>query len=236
MTTLPLTLAIALAAGLSIPVGALISSNTWLRSICFQHEIDSFVSYFGGGALLAALALVLVPFGMENVPLLSAAAAFLIGGVVFWLLSSWVKRKGNTASQFLGMLLDFIPESIALGAAAATGSNTGYLLAALIALQNMPEGFASFHEMRLGGIAKKRLWIIFLMAPLAGPLSAWLGYACLSASTQSLGLLMLFCSGGILYLIFEDIAPGAHLKHRDFPAIGAVSGFLLGMVGTMLIH
>ena len=47
---------------------------------------------------------------------------------------------------------------------------------------------------------------------------------------------MLFCSGGILYLIFNDIAPRAHLKHRDFPAIGAVSGFLLELVGAMLIH
>lgn len=234
--TLSLTLALALAAGLSIPAGALISSNTWLRSTCLQHEIDSFVSYFGGGALLAALALVLVPFGMENTSVISAAIAFLIGGIVFWQLSSWVKRKGNTASQFLGMLLDFIPEGIALGAAAATGSNTGYLLAVLIALQNMPEGFASFHEMRAGGISKKRLWMIFLAAPLAGPLAAWLGFSFLSASSQFLGLLMLFCSGGILYLIFEDIAPGAHLKHRDFPAIGAVSGFLLGMMGTMIIH
>jgi zinc transporter, ZIP family len=60
----------------------------------------------------------------------------------------------------------------------------------------------------------------------------------LSARTDQhiLGILMLFCSGGILYLIFDDIAPRAHLKHHDFPAVGAVSGFLLGLVGTMLIH
>lgn len=47
---------------------------------------------------------------------------------------------------------------------------------------------------------------------------------------------MLFCRGGILYLIFNDIAPRAHLKHREFPALGAVSGFLFGLVGALLIH
>lgn len=40
---------------------------------------------------------------------------------------------------------------------------------------------------------------------------------------------MLFCSGGTLYLIFDDIAPRSHLKHNDFLAIGAESGFLLGL-------
>jgi zinc transporter, ZIP family len=36
-------------------------------------------------------------------------------------------------------------------------------------------------------------------------------------------------------LNFDDIAPKAHVKYHDFPAIGAVLGFLMGMVGTMVI-
>ncbi len=236
MMTLSTTLGLALMAGLSIPAGALVSANPTLRAFCFQHEIDSFVSYFGGGALLAAIALVLVPYGMAQASMPLAAAAFLAGGLLFWQLASWMKRRGTAGAQFLGLLLDFIPEAIALGAAAATGSATGYLLAGLIALQNMPEGFAAFHELRRNGLPPRRLWLLFLVAPLTGPLAALLGYAWLAGSPQTLGVLMLFCSGGILYLIFEEIAPGAHLRHRDFPAVGAVSGFLLGMLGTMLIH
>lgn len=49
--TLAFTLSLALAAGMSIPAGALVSTRVSLRSICLRHEIDSFVSYFGGGAL-----------------------------------------------------------------------------------------------------------------------------------------------------------------------------------------
>ena len=138
--------------------------------------------------------------------------------------------------MFLGMLLDFIPEGIALGAAVATGSHVAYLLALLIALQNMPEGFASFHEMREDGVPQGRLWTVFLLAPLAGPLAAWGGYTFLAADDQSLALLMLFCSGGILYLIFEDIAPGAHMSRETLPAMGSVAGFMLGLIGAMLTH
>lgn len=134
------------------------------------------------------------------------------------------------------MLLDFLPESVILGSAAASGTGAGLLLGALIALQNMPEGFAAFHEMRSGGVPTRRLTLLFLAVPLLGPLAAWIGYTWLPIGSHALGLLVLFCSGGILYLIFEDIAPGAKLKHRDFPAVGAVLGFLVGMLGVMVIH
>lgn len=234
--TLALMLSLALAAGMSIPAGALISSRVSLRSICLQRGMDSFVSYFGGGALLAAIALVLLPYGMEHVSVLAASFAFLIGGLVFWQLHALLKRSGSTAAQFIGMLLDFAPEALLLGAAAASGSNIVYLLAGMIALQNMPEGFASYHEMHQSTGSNGRLWLLFLTVPVVGPLAAWIGFAWLSTSTAVIGIVMLFCSGGILYLIFDDIAPRAHLKYQDFPAIGAVSGFLLGLVGTMLIN
>jgi ZIP family zinc transporter len=46
---------------------------------------------------------------------------------------------------------------------------------------------------------------------------------------------MLFSAGGILYLIFQDIAPLAKIKNRWEPALGASLGFLLGMIGTKLL-
>lgn len=234
--TLALTLSLALIAGMSIPAGALVSSRVSLRSLCRQHDLDSFMSYFGGGALLAAISLVLLPHGMEHVGVLPASTAFLVGGLVFWQFDARLKRAGSAASHFVGMLLDFVPEAILLGAAAASGSRIVYLLTGMIALQNMPGGFASYHELHKSRGPHKRLWLVFFAAPLLGPLAAWIGFSWLSASNATTGIVMLFCSGGILYLIFDDIAPRAHLKNHEFPAVGAVSGFLLGLAGAMLIH
>jgi len=229
-------LGLAWVAGLSIPAGALVSSIVVLRDACLRLELDSFLSYFGGGALLAAIALVLLPRGMEHTSVLAVVAAFAAGGIVFWQFSAWARRTRTTASQFAGMLLDFFPEAILLGAVATTSPNVAYLLAGLIALQNMPEGFAAYNEMRNGGNSKARLLMIFLAASTVGPMAAFLGVIWLSTSQLILAVILLFCSGGILYLIMEDIAPGAHSDRRSFPAIGAIGGFLLGMVGTMLIH
>jgi ZIP family zinc transporter len=238
MTELSLVAACGLAwlAGLSIPAGALVSSHVVLRNACLRVELDSFVSYFGGGALLAAIALVLIPRGIEHTSALSVGIAFAAGGALFWQFSAWTKRTRNTASLFMGMLLDFFPEAILLGALAASGSTVVYLLTGLIALQNMPEGFAAYHEMQANVSSRWRLSIIFLAASMVGPLAAWLGFVWLSSSAFILAMILLFCSGGILYLIFEDIAPGAHDKYKSFPALGSILGFLLGLLGTMLIH
>jgi ZIP family zinc transporter len=51
-----------------------------------------------------------------------------------------------------------------------------------------------------------------------------------------LNKIMVFCAGGILYLIFQDIAPQAKLKKRWAPALGAIAGFLLGVIGHMIAN
>lgn len=63
------------------------------------------------------------------------------------------------------MLLDFVPEAVALGAALVDGSGTGMLLAFLIVIQNLPEGFN----------AKVKLLLAFMALALLGPLSAFFG-------------------------------------------------------------
>jgi len=45
-----------------------------------------------------------------------------------------------------------------------------------------------------------------------------------------------FCFGGILYLIFQDIAPMSKLRRRWIPALGAVLGFAGGILGKMIIE
>jgi len=229
-------LSLAWMAGLSILAGALVSSNVVLRDACLRLKLDRFVSYFGSGALLAALALVLIPRGVEQLSVLAVAASFGLGALVFWKFSVWTSRTNNQISRFVSMLLDFFPEVILLGALAASGSNAVYLLAGLIALQNMPQGFTAFTEMDANMRSRTCLLIIFFTVSLLGPLGAWLGLAWLSTSDSLLALVLLFCSGGILHLLFQDIAPRSHDEDDTFAAIGAICGFLVGLVGTMLIH
>jgi hypothetical protein len=106
----------------------------------------------------------------------------------------------------------------------------------VIALQNLPEGFNAYREQVAGGHAPHRVMALFVALVPLGPIAGLLGLTILAPHTAIVGAIMLFAAGGILYLTFEDIAPQAHLERRWVPALGAVAGFVIGMIGQMLLH
>ena len=138
-------------AGAMIPLGGLLAYFEHIRPSWLEQEFRHSVIAFGGGALLAAVALVLVPQGAEAVPVPVAVLSFAAGGVLFALIDHRLKQTGGTRSQLLAMLADFLPEATALGALFAAGSGSAPLLALLIALQNLPESFNAYRESRASG-------------------------------------------------------------------------------------
>ncbi len=226
-----------LIAGLAMAFGALIARFEHIRPQWLEDEFRHSVMAFGGGALLSAVALVLIPDGIEHLSKTSVCLWFVAGGISFMLLDIVLYKLNTPASQLAAMLSDFIPESLALGAAFAIGNDTGYLLAVLIALQNVPEGFSAFRELseRSAYSAKKIVWSITAMA-LLGPIAGVSGYIWLGDQPALLGIIMVFASGGILYSIFQDLAPQAKLENHWFPPMGAVLGFMFGLLGFMLSH
>lgn len=224
-------------AGITIPIGGFLAlieriHPRWLE-VEFRHSIIA----FGGGVLLAAVALVLVPEGISEQPPLIAALAILFGGVCFMSVDRILATHKNSASQLIAMLLDFVPESLALGASFATnGESVGLLLAILIGLQNLPEGFNAFRELNSSTtMTKKYILPGFCLLVLLGPISGLIGYYLLALIPRMVGLIMLFAAGGILYLTFQDIAPQAKLERRWAPSLGAVLGFVFGLIAQMVI-
>ncbi len=221
-----------LLAGLGMTAGAAIAcfKMRWIN-----NEVQHGIVAFGGGALLSAVALVLVPEGMEHTAPFTACAFFILGGLCFMFLDIFLKKRNTPASQLAAMVSDFIPESIALGAAFATGSNGAFLLAGLIALQNIPEGFSAYRELNESpSFNTKKILIIFTLLAFLGPVAGASGYLWLSGSPVIIACIMLFASGGILYSIFQDLAPKVILKNHLAPPMGAVLGFVFGMLGFML--
>ena len=224
-------------AGACIPLGGLIAHKEKIRPMWLENELRHSVIAFGGGILLAAVALVLVPegIGYVNHSILSVVV-FLSGGVCFFTVERILGTRRRENPQFIAMLLDFIPESLALGGAFAIGAQSAPLLAVFIGLQNLPEGFNAYRELR--SIQKTRskhiLGFMMLLVPI-GPLVAVLGYYYLSQNTVFLGFIMLFASGGILYIIFQDIAPQSRMRRHWAPPLGAVLGFCIGMLGNNIV-
>ena len=235
MNILLIVIASTLLAGLAMVLGAVIACFEKIEDEWIEEEFRHGVMAFGGGALLSAVALVLVPEGIENLAPLPACILFIAGGLSFMLLDIYLKKIDTPASQMAAMLSDFIPESIALGAAFATGNNSAFLLAALIGLQNLPEGFSAFRELNSTSAYKpKKIIIIFSLMAFLGPISGVSGYLWLSEYPEIVSAIMLFASGGILYSIFQDLAPQVKLEKHWVPPMGAVIGFVLGVFGLMV--
>ena len=225
-----------LVAGLAMPIGASIAGFERIRPRWLETELRHSVIAFGGGALLAAVALVLVPEGVRNLSPVVIVACFAGGGVTFMMIDMRLARNKTPLSQLVAMLSDFVPEALALGATFAVSNDAGLLMAGIIALQNLPEGVNAYREIK-STTHYHRIQIIgaFTLMALLGPISGLSGYFVLSGYPLLVSGIMLFAAGGILYIIFQDIAPQSKLKKHWAPPLGAVAGFLLGVLGKVAV-
>ena len=224
-------------AGLCIPIGGAMATIENLFPKWHQKEYRHFLIALGGGILIGSVTEVLVPEGIKslNHSMFSVPIIFA-GGLTFFAIERQLALQRREAPQLIGMLLDYIPEALALGGLVALGSPTALLLAVLIGLQNLPEGFNSYRELIHfnGNNTKRTLLSMLALVPL-GPIAGLIGYFFLASSNEVLGAIMLFSSGGILYLIFQDIAPQSRLDKHWFPPLGAIIGFCIAVFSHMLI-
>ena len=237
MSALPNILGISIIAGLTIPVGGLLARFEHIQPRWLEDELRHSIIAFGGGVLIAAIALVLVPEGTRLLPSFVAVVLFGAGGFAFFAVSRAIERGGNSFGQSAAMLLDFVPESLALGAMLAISMESGLLLALLIAIQNLPEGFNAYRELTVNRSVKSTQVLTgFSALVLLGPAMAWIGHEYLRHAAASLGGIMMFAAGGILYLTFQSIAPQAKLERHWAPPLGAVAGFMLGLLSDRLLQ
>jgi len=200
-----------------------------------KREIIHGIVAFGGGVLVAAVAFALTPEGIANLGPVSLALTFCCGGLTFFIIDAVLTQKGGSKAQFLAMLLDFVPEAISLGAVFGHDQRLGILLAGFIGAQNLPEGFNSYRELVSSG-RKPFITLATLLGVSAfGPLAASAGYFVLQDKSGLTAGLMSFAAGGILYLVFQDIAPQAKMRRHWMPPLGAVFGFAVGMIGRQMI-
>jgi len=177
------------------------------------------------------VSVVLIPEGQSSMgDSLWAIPAIAAGGVLFFLVERAMGLKRRESPQLMGLMLDFIPEAIALGGLAVVSPETAVLMAVLIAIQNLPEGFNAYRELvSLPGYTSRKTLAFMGSLVLTGPVAGLLGYFFLSDRPMILGAVMLAASGGILYLIFQDIAPQSRLDRHWGPPLGAVAGFCLAL-------
>tara|TARA_R110002124_G_scaffold277321_8_gene448639 strand:+ start:24239 stop:24946 length:708 start_codon:yes stop_codon:yes gene_type:complete len=223
--------------GITVLIGGLLANyfNHHIKEKPIKYEIIHAMMSFGAGIILSALALVLVPQGMEELELFPLVGTFLFGAILFMLIDWYLANKGGKIATLLAMMMDFVPESIALGATFAINPKMATLLAVIIGLQNLPEAFNSFRDLVQSGFTIRKTLVIFFFLSFSGIIGAMLGHIYLSDYPDLTAFLMVFASGGILYLLIQDIIPESKLKNNYLSSLGAILGFLVGIIGEKII-
>ncbi len=234
MTNTELIILYASAAGFPIIIGGTLSSIIEPLKFDLKKEINHWIVAFGGGALLSAVAFALIPEALPHLSLLEIIIVAILGCLGFMGIDQVANHIGGSVAQVIAMMMDFIPEALSLGASFAVNPKFGLLLAVFIGVQNLPEGYNSYRDLR-HKLSKKATLLLMFGLSFVGIFAAIFGELILSTHPKAIAMIMLFAGSGIIYLIFQDIAPMSKKVGDYIPATGACIGFLVGIIGQQLM-
>ncbi len=224
-------------AGITVIIGGILGKifEEKMKEGLLKEELSHIFMSFGSGVMLSALALVLIPKGMAALSLMPILLAFAIGAIIFMYIDVYLNKKGGKTATVMAMMMDFVPESIALGAVFGADHSMATLLALFIGLQNLPEAFNAYRDLTTSGMKSKKVLTIFFFLSFVGVICSLFGHFVLQNSEKLTAYLMTFASGGIMYLLLQDIIPDSKMGKHYWISISAVFGFLLGVVGNKLV-
>ena len=148
-------------------------------------------------------------------------------------------RLSRTTMLLLAVSIHHLPEGMAVGVVLAGAEHTetgitsmsALIVAAGIAIQNVPEGAIVSIPMRAAG---KSRWKSFTLGCLSGAIQPIGAIAVILLSTASIPLLpymLSFAAGAMLYVVVEELIPEASSgTHTNLSTIGFATGFVMMMM------
>jgi len=242
-----------LVVGASLLLGAIAAATTRL-----PERAAALLTAFGGGVLLAAVALELVPEADREAGA-ALTAIGLAGGMLIYiaadaLLNRNEKRKkmrrmmhasaaghdmrtdaeGDSAARgesvAAGLFVDGVPESLALGLTVAEGE-IGVALLAGVLVGNLVEAYGAAQPIIAGGRSKRFAVGLLATIGLALAVATTLGGSLLAdASPEFIGTAQAVAAGAVLSVVSIAIIPYAFREVSGLVAAATVAGFIGGYV------
>lgn len=237
--------------GASLVAGAL--AAVLLR---LPERIAATLTAFGGGILFAAIALELVPEADADAGAALTAAGLAAGTFVYVGADAWLNREPSTRAMrrsahaaasgramtmprnhaeaargesiAAGILVDGVPESIALGLTLAEGG-VGVALLAGIVLGNVVESYGAAQPILAGG--HSRGFVLRLLGGIGIALTGATvlgGTVLADASAELVGTAQAVAAGAVLAVISIAIVPHAFAEVSSRVATATVAGFIAG--------
>lgn len=235
--------------GLSLLGGAIAAAT-----IRLPPRVAAVLTAFGGGILLAAVALELVPEADREAGTWLTAGGLLTGTLVYVAADAWLNRDEGMAmvrqamhaaaagrsmemprdagevkrgeSIAVGLFVDGVPESLALGLTIAEGE-IGLALLGGILIGNLVEAYGAAQPIISGG--RSRGFAIRLLGAIGVALAAaTVVGAVVDASAQLIGFAQALAAGAVLAVVSISIVPHAFAEVSRAAATATVLGFTAG--------
>lgn len=236
----------------SLLAGAVVAAVLRLPS-----RVAAILTAFGGGVLLAAVALELVPEADRLAGVGLTAAGLAVGMLVYVLADRWLNRdedmrmmrqSGHAAaagrsmempqpdggetrrgeSIAVGIFVDGVPESLALGLTIAEGE-LGIALLAGVLIGNAVEAYGAGQPIIAGGRSKRFAILLLGAIGLALAFATVLGGTVLAdASSDFVGTAQAIAAGAVLAVVTIAVVPHAFSEVSSEVAVATVAGFIVG--------
>lgn len=240
-----------------IVVGAsLVTGAVAAAGLRLPERVAATITAFGGGILLAAVALELVPEADRAAGPLLTAAGLIAGTLVYVGADAWLnrdpsmktmRRSGHAAaagrsmsmpkdraevtrgeSIAAGLVVDGVPESMALGLTIAEGE-IGVALLAGIVVGNLVESYGAAQPIIVGGGSRRfavgllaAIGVVLAVATVLG------GTVLADASPELVGTAQALAAGAVLAVVSIAVIPHAFSEVSSLVASATVLGFVAG--------
>jgi ZIP family zinc transporter len=218
-------------------------------AIAFRFDLSQrtigLVMGFGAGVLIAALSVDLSVDAFERSNGFVLGLGLVTGGLTFFVgdflldryggdtrkMSGGEQAGGSALAIVLGIVLDGIPESAAIGVVLLEGKGIGVAFVVAVFLSNLPEALSATSGLRKAGHSSRWILGLWLLVSAVCALAALLAFGLLDDSRQGvIGFILAFAAGAILAMLADTMMPEAFEHAGKVVALVTVLGFALGFV------
>ena len=223
-----------------------------------SHKFSDIVLSFAAGVMLSAAVIGLIlpslEYGGDHGVWVTVAGIFC-GAVCLSLMDKLVPHlhrlsgvdqethpgqsaKLNKVLLFvMAIAIHNLPEGIAAGVGFGTGNDDeAIIIAAGIALQNIPEGMVIIGPMLAAGMRPGRTFVVAMMTGVVEVLGTLLGYFAVTVSSALLPFALAFAGGTMIYVISDEMIPETHAHGSERGATySLLAGFCVMLITDVLL-
>jgi len=205
------------------------------------NRLMSFLLGLTGGFMLFIVTFHLLPesfyvSGTHAITVLGIAAGILMIILIEKSIDEMEKNPYIKSSVLLGISIAVhnFPEGLALGSSFLTTSNLGPTLALAMMIHDIPEGIAMAIPMKIGKQSKLKIVLTTLLIGAPTGVGAFFGAYLGTFSPKIIALCLSFAGGTMLYIICDEIIPGAKSLYKGRAStLGIILGFVAGILMYM---